>query len=204
MAAGLSFLVVEDDEPVRRMIARVLRQHGTVEQVATLVAARRELRDRQYHGVIIDVDLPDGNGLDVIEHAQRRSPASYILVLTGTTDHGVIKRVHAEGAFYLLKPADAKALETFVAESRKRRDVGRRRSKVTLQRWAEDYGLSSKETELLELGIEGVPREEISRIRGVQPNTVKKQIQLLLQKTGDDTFEAAVRSLLREALDEPT
>lgn len=204
MAAGLLFLVVEDDEAVRRMVARVLRAHGTVESVDTCVAARRELRARAYHGVIIDVDLPDGNGLDIIAQVPRRSPSTCILVLTGTTNHDVIKRVHAEGARYLLKPADSQALEVFVDEVRARRDAGHRRTAVTLQRWADDFGLTNKELELLQLGIEGVPREEISRIRGVQPNTVKKQIQLLLQKTGDDTFEAAVRSLLREALDEPS
>ena len=36
------------------------------------------------------------------------------------------------------------------------------------------------------------------------PDTIRKQIQMLLQKTGDDTFEGAVNSLLREAVAEPT
>jgi hypothetical protein len=38
----------------------------------------------------------------------------------------------------------------------------------------------------------------------VRPDTIRKQIQTLLQKTGDDTFEGAVNSLLREAVAEPT
>jgi hypothetical protein len=51
--------------------------------------------------------------------------------------------------------------------------------------------------------VSGVPRSDFSRIRGVRPDTIRKQIQALLTKTGDDNFEAAVNSLLREALAEP-
>jgi DNA-binding CsgD family transcriptional regulator len=75
---------------------------------------------------------------------------------------------------------------------------------VALARWAQEYGLSETEVELLSLGARGVAREKFSSRRGVRPDTISKQIQTLLQKTGDDTFEGAVNSLLREAVAEPT
>ena len=74
---------------------------------------------------------------------------------------------------------------------------------VALDRWKRGHGLTDSETELLALGARGVPRDEFEIIRGVRSDTIKKQIQFLLMKTGDPTFETAVNSLLREAVAEP-
>ena len=186
------------------MLARALAVYGAVETVGTCVAARRALRARMFHGIVIDVAMPDGNGLDLIPIARRRLPATCILVLTGTTDHEVIRRVHAEGGRFLLKPADPAAIGVLAQEARSRLDAGGRRINMILARWAADYELTDKEIELLKFGADGLSRADMANKRVVQPNTVKKQIQLLLQKTGDETFEVAVRSLLREALEEPT
>ena len=79
-----------------------------------------------------------------------------------------------------------------------------RRTARTLERWAKEHSLSKTEVELFALGAEGVPRHEFSDRRNVRPDTIRKQIQMLIQKTGHDSFEGAVNSLLREALAEPT
>ena len=52
--------------------------------------------------------------------------------------------------------------------------------------------------------MRGVPRDDLAMLRGVRKDTVRKQIQILIQKTGDTSFEEAVNSFLREALSEPT
>jgi DNA-binding response OmpR family regulator len=204
MRQALSFLVVEDDESVRRLLARGLGTHGEVETVGTLAAARMSLRARTYDGVVLDVGLPDGSGLDLVDFARKRNPGVCVLVLTGSTEHKVISRSLETGALYLLKPCDAAHLAVLADEARSRRSARERRTNLTLQRWAKDYDLSQTEIELLSLGAEGVAREKFSSRRGVRPDTIRKQIQTLLQKTGDDTFEGAVNSLLREAVSEPT
>jgi DNA-binding NarL/FixJ family response regulator len=204
MPQALSFLVVEDEESVRRLLVRALASHGHVEAVGTCAAARLALRGRRYDGIVVDVRLPDGSGLDLLELAKKRCPGICILVLTGSTDHAVISHVLEAGARYMLKPADAKHLRLLAEEALSRRTARERRTTVTLERWAKDYGLSETEVELLSLGAQGVAREKFSSRRGVRPDTIRKQIQTLLQKTGDDTFEGAVNSLLREAVAEPT
>lgn len=204
MPQALSFLVVEDEGSVRRLLVRALAPHGHVEAIGTCAAARLALRGRRYDGIVIDVVLPDGSGLELIELAKKRCPGICVLVLTGSTDHGVISQTLEAGARYMLKPADTKHLALLAEEALSRRTARERRTTVTLERWAKDYGLSQTEVELLSLGAQGVAREKFSSRRGVRPDTIRKQIQTLLQKTGDDTFEGAVNSLLREAVAEPT
>jgi DNA-binding NarL/FixJ family response regulator len=204
MRQALSFLVVEDEESVRRLLVRGLAPHGQVEAVGTCAAARLSLRGRRYDGLVVDVRLPDGSGLDLIEIARKRCPGICVLVLTGSTEHSVIARTLEADARYMLKPADTKHLALLAAEALSRRCARERRTSLTLERWAKDYGLSETEVELLTLGAQGVAREKFSSRRGVRPDTIRKQIQTLLQKTGDDTFEGAVNSLLREAVAEPT
>lgn len=204
MRAALSFLVVEDEASVRRLLSRWLSSHGQVESVGTVAAGRLSLRARTYDALVVDVSLPDGSGLELIELAHERSPGIPALVLTGSTDHDVIARTLEIGARYMLKPCDPKHLALIAEEAGTRRTARERRTNVTLGRWAKDYGLSETEVELLSLGAQGVAREKFSSRRGVRPDTIRKQIQTLLQKTGDDTFEGAVNSLLREAVAEPT
>jgi DNA-binding NarL/FixJ family response regulator len=204
MAGGLFFLVLEDDEIVRRALVRALGRFGKVDAVGTCAAARMAIRARNFDAAVLDVRLPDGTGLDLVEPVRARNPAVCVLVLTGSTEHDVIAKVHARKASYLLKPFDPKQLAILAQEAEDRRDARDRRTSLIVQRWTQDSDLSSAEAELLALGAEGVAREEFARIRGVKPDTIRKQIQSLLRKTGHDTFEAAVNGLLREALAEPT
>lgn len=203
-APALSFLVVEDEAGIRRLLARGLAPHGHVETVGTCAAARMALRVRKYDVLVVDVGLPDGSGLDLIEGASVKSPAIFVIVLTASTEHGVVSRTLREGARFLLKPFDMGSLAAITGEVTARKEAGERRIQLTLARWSADLALSKTEGELLSLGAHGVAREKFSRQRGVKPDTIRKQIQALLQKTGDDTFEGAVNSLLREAVAEPT
>jgi two-component system chemotaxis response regulator CheY len=201
---GLTFLVVEDDASVRRLLTRGLAEHGEVDAVATLAAGRLAFGGRTYDAMILDVALPDGSGLDLIEAARARCPGIYVLVVTGRSDHAVIDRALEIGGGFLLKPFEPKHFAIVAEAARARRMAAERRTKATLERWAADHGLSSTEVELLALGAEGVPRREFAERRRVRPDTIRKQIQTILQKTGDETFDAAVRNVLREALSEPT
>ena len=198
-----SFLVVEDEAPVRRTLTRGLTAYGEVQAVGTFSAARMALKVRQYDAVVLDVSLPDGSGLDLIEFARKHSPNIIVLLLTGSTEHEVISRALHSDVRYLLKPADVSHFAALAEEVTARQEVGQRRIQLTLERWAKDYSLTATEVELLELGARGVPREKFAAQRSVRPDTIRKQVQSLLQKTGDDTFEGAVNSLLREAVSEP-
>lgn len=200
----LAFLVVEDVVMVRDALVRALSAHGHVEAVGSCAVARQTIGQRRFDSLIVDVGLPDGSGFDLIGPARQRWPGIWVLVLTGHSDHAVVARAHELGVRYLLKPFESDQLKIHVEETRARRNAGDRRIAVTLDRWTRAHALTESESELLALGVRGVPRENLAMLRGVRKDTVRKQIQILIQKTGDASFEEAVNSFLREALSEPT
>lgn len=198
----LGFLVVEDDDLVRRALMKALGEHGRVEGVATMAQAKVALRALKFDSLIVDVLLPDGIGFDLIPPTRERWPGISVLVLSGSIEHAVVSRAYELGARYLLKPISGAQLAIHVEETRGRRDAGNRRISATLERWTKDYNLSPVETALLVLGTRGVPREDFAAIRKVRPDTIRKQVQGVLIKTGDDSFDAAVNRLLRDAIAE--
>lgn len=104
-----SLLIVDDDEPFRRRLARAMEKRGfetvMAESVAEGLAAVRTAPPAY---AVVDLRLEDGNGLDVVESLRAAREGSRIVVLTG---YGAIATAVAAvkiGATdYLSKPADA-------------------------------------------------------------------------------------------------
>ncbi len=104
-----SLLLLDDDEPFLRRLARAMEKRGfSVEAVETVAAGKAVATARPPAYAVVDLRLEDGNGLDVVEVLREKRPDSRIVVLTG---YGAIATAVAAvkiGATdYLSKPADA-------------------------------------------------------------------------------------------------
>lgn len=104
-----TLLVVDDDEPFLKRLARAMEKRGfEVETAGSVTAGRAIATARPPAYAVIDLRLEDGNGLDVVETIRDRRPDSRVVVLTG---YGAIATAVAAvkiGATdYLSKPADA-------------------------------------------------------------------------------------------------
>ena len=104
-----SLLLVDDDEPFLRRLARAMEKRGFEVETAESVAAGRAIATaRPPAYAVVDLRLEDGNGLDVVESIRERRPDARIVILTG---YGAIATAVAAvklGATdYLSKPADA-------------------------------------------------------------------------------------------------
>lgn len=104
-----SLMLLDDDEPFLRRLARAMEKRGFVTEMAGSVAAGRAIATaRPPAYAVIDLRLEDGNGLDVVELLREKRPDAKIVVLTG---YGAIATAVAAvkiGATdYLSKPADA-------------------------------------------------------------------------------------------------
>lgn len=104
-----SLLIVDDDEPFLKRLARAMEKRGFQVETADSVAAGRAIAvSRPPAYAVIDLRLEDGNGLDVVEVIREKRPDSCVVVLTG---YGAIATAVAAvkiGATdYLSKPADA-------------------------------------------------------------------------------------------------
>jgi len=197
-----SFLIAEDDELVGRLLVRALSAHGETELVTTVAGARSALESRSFTAVVVDVGLPDGSGLDVLSDARLQDPAVAALVVSGKVDARRLAVAHRLDASYLLKPVDTRQIDLFAVRTRSR--LRERAAKVArvAKRWAFEYGLTKAETSVLELAAEGPSRARLAVLRDVSPTTLKKQIQVLLAKTGDPSLDTAVNRLLRMVVDE--
>jgi two-component system response regulator RegA len=104
-----SLLLVDDDEPFLKRLARAMERRGFEVRTAGSVAEGKALAlARPPAFAVVDLRLEDGNGLDVVEALRERRPDARIVVLTG---YGAIATAVAAvkiGATdYLAKPADA-------------------------------------------------------------------------------------------------
>lgn len=104
-----SLLLVDDDEPFLRRLARAMEKRGfEIETAETVAAGKAIVTARPPRFAVVDLRLEDGNGLDVVETLRERRPDAKIVVLTG---YGAIATAVAAvkmGATdYLAKPADA-------------------------------------------------------------------------------------------------
>jgi two-component system response regulator RegA len=104
-----SLLLVDDDEPFLRRLARAMEKRGFEVETAESVAGGKAIATaRPPAYAVVDLRLDDGNGLDVVEVLREKRPDSRVIVLTG---YGAIATAVAAvkiGATdYLSKPADA-------------------------------------------------------------------------------------------------
>ncbi len=104
-----TLLLVDDDEPFLRRLAKAMEKRGFEVETADSVAAGRAIATaRPPAYAVIDLRLEDGNGLDVVEVLRDRRADARVVVLTG---YGAIATAVAAvkiGATdYLSKPADA-------------------------------------------------------------------------------------------------
>ena len=102
-------LLVEDDETLRRRLARAFEGRGfEVRAAATAAEAEAALVQDTPEFVVLDLRMPDGSGLDLIPKFTQADPATRIVVLTGYGSIATAMEAVRRGAVdYLTKPADA-------------------------------------------------------------------------------------------------
>jgi len=123
---GLSLLIVEDDLLLRRQIAAYLeRLGGDVTSVGTLQEARNLVSELNFDFVLLDVNLPDGSGLELLKP---KGPGAGQGVIVMTADGGVSGAVEAMrlGALdYLVKPFELAELPLVIERARRSRQSAR-------------------------------------------------------------------------------
>lgn len=104
-----TLLLLDDDEPFLRRLAKAMEKRGfEVEMAGSVAAGSAIVTARPPAYAVCDLRLEDGNGLDVVEILREKRPDARIVVLTGygaiTT---AVAAVKIGATDYLSKPADA-------------------------------------------------------------------------------------------------
>jgi DNA-binding response OmpR family regulator len=153
-------LIADDDESVRFALASVLRSEGYhVDEAADGVAAAERGTAGSYALVILDVEMPGMNGLEVCRRIRKLRPATSILMLTGRAEElDTIAGLDAGADDYVIKPFRVAELLARVRAHVRRAPADEVvAGEVKLDRLArrafcgdEELHLSPKEFELLE------------------------------------------------------
>jgi serine phosphatase RsbU (regulator of sigma subunit) len=126
MAVGTErVLVVDDDEPLARVMARILRSRGFECDVAlTGSDARRLLEGKDYAVALLDVRLPDESGYGLLEELRATRPNTAVVMISGVDDPELGKAALEHGAFaYHVKPVGATQLYLLVVNNLQRRSL---------------------------------------------------------------------------------
>ena len=114
-------LVVDDDPTVRSTLADAVRAWGYRSLEATTLAETLTMVDRERpNAVLLDVRLPDGSGISLLDDLRKRSPQFVIIMITGyvTPEDAFAAGVrHAYG--YVTKPIDQIQLRSMLDEALK-------------------------------------------------------------------------------------
>ena len=116
-------LVVDDEEPLAKVMERTLRSRGFDCDIALNAAeARRCFEMTDYAMVLLDVRLPDESGYGLLEELRTRRPDTAVVMITGVDDPELGKAAVEHGAYsYMVKPVGATQLYLLVVNNLMRR-----------------------------------------------------------------------------------
>lgn len=218
-----SVLIVEDEPEFMRRFTNAVLSDSALSLAGCAAGARAAIAmiDAQPPDVILlDLGLPDLNGVEVIRHAVGRGRGCDVLVVTMfDDDQHVLDSIEAGAAGYLLKDALPECIVTAIRDlrcggspispgiarrilDRFRLALGPVRMPIAVPKFAAGPSpLTERETELLRLTAKGLSFDTISELMGISPHTVVAHVRKIYRKLavhsrGEAVYEATQLGLL--------
>jgi len=118
-------LVVDDEEPLARVMARTLKSRGFECDVALSGAeARKLVEGKEYAIALLDVRLPDESGYELLEELRSIRPDTAVVMISGVDDPELGTAALEHGAYaYHVKPVGATQLYLLVVNNLRRRSL---------------------------------------------------------------------------------
>ena len=206
-------LVVEDDRMIAKGLHTALKQDGyAVDGVSDGASAAAALRSSRFDLVLLDLGLPERDGLEVLRELRSRGDATPVIIVTARDDvQNRIEGLDAGADDYIIKPFDldevAARMRSVLRRAAGRGDPSIRHRGITLdpvshlvERDGEPVVLSGHEFSVLEALMQR-PGTVLSRAQledrlygwseGIESNAVEVYVHGLRRKLGND----AIRTL---------
>ncbi|WP_218056758.1 response regulator [Actinomyces vulturis] len=183
-------MIIDDHEIVRRGIAEIIdRAEGlyVVAEAGSKSEAMRRAELVHPDVLLVDLQLPDGTGIELMREIRELLPNAYPIVLTSFDDDDALALALDAGArAYLLKTVNGAEISDVVRAVASGRVLLDER---TVRRRRADHDdptadLTNAERKVLELIGDGLSNREIGEKLGVAEKTVKNHITSLLAKMG--------------------
>lgn len=211
-------MIVEDDPSFFNRFCKIITAEPEFELLAAVrdgASALESLARQAPDVLLVDLGLPDMNGIEFIRETARRYPETDIMVVTifGDEEH-VLASIEAGATGYLLKDS---LPEEFVDLIRQLRAGGspispviarqllkrlRPQGNAALAAKAPGTGLSARESEILAYIAKGFSFAEIAKLIDISPHTVVTHVKKIYQKLavhsrGEAVYEATKMGLVR-------
>jgi len=191
-----AFLIVDDSLTFASSLRRLLSPYGAVTMVHSVAeAVAAPPPDGGWTALFLDFELPDGDGLSVVDQLRARGERSPALIITGHLQDHVANRAFELGVKVLAKPIGPEHVRIFLDGVRGDDAVGH-----VLEVWRTRYELTAAETSILRDGLDGVDRGTLAQRRGISETTLRTHVRHMLQKTQDVSLSDAIQRALREVI----
>lgn len=186
MTSGKRILIIDDHEVVRSGIKSALELRKTVEvfEAASKLEAQAQIAKLNPDAIIVDINLPDGNGLEIVSWARSISSLVAIVVLTfNESDEFVLAAMQAGASAYVNKSAPITDLvaaldHALVAPTA----FSAKEIAGAIARKRDRFGLSQRELQILSVLHKGQPMKSLADSLFITEATLKTHLSTIYRK----------------------
>lgn len=206
-------LIADDHEIVRRGLSLVLETEKDLCVVGEASTGRQALEATLQHRpdvVVLDLKMPDMDGIAVLKAVKQQLPSTRVILLTGfEVDEAILRAVQEGADGFLFKdatPAElCRAIQLVAAgEAYLQPEVTSKLVRLMANRSAapplKASNLTPRELQILRLLARGHSNQEIADLTGVSLETVRSHVKSILQKLEQPNRTRAVLYALRAGL----
>jgi two-component system, NarL family, nitrate/nitrite response regulator NarL len=209
-AARVRVIIAEEHPLYREGVVRAIKERPELELVGEAADGRQALaliRELQPDVAVLDVKMPELDGLQVATAVDRDALRTRVLMLSAFLDRQIVFQAVAAGAAgYLSKEAERLEITDAILAVHRgdtvlAPEVQAGVAAEVRSRWRPDTpSLSERERQVLEMIAEGMSAPEMGRRLYLSPATVKSHLQSLYEKLGVSDRAAAVAEAMRRGL----
>lgn len=195
MSAEKLVHVVDDDDSVRRSASFMLKHAGyNVESYVSGVEFLKEAKNADRGCVLLDVRMPEMDGLEVQQEMVRRGIDMPVVILTGHGDVGLaVKAMRAGAVNFIEKPYEKEALLGAIEEAYVRLDRGHDKDMKATEAKVRLASLTGRERDVLNGLVAGNPNKTIAYDLGISPRTVEIYRAKMMEKLRARSLSEALR-----------
>ncbi len=202
-------LIVDDHEMVRRGLGLFIRGYDDLLLVGEAADGEEAIRlcdEVQPDVILMDIMMPNTNGIEATKSIKRQYPTIHIIILTSAIDtHMVTSAMQAGATSYLLKNLSDDKLATAIRAVKQGQRVMSSEATQALINAAirpsqPAYTLSKREIEVLSLMIEGLNNPDIADRLFLSRSTVKYHINSIFNKLGVKNRSEAIAFAVKNNL----